>query len=259
MDIITLNQANIEHEHVCCAIGNDKESRLRAQTKKEWLRHAFEHGLVFKRLNVRGKVFIEYVPIEYAWKPVIGHNYMLIHCLWVSGQFKGQGFATALLNACKHDALAQKMDGIVVVTSSNVKPFLTDKNFYLKHGFEVVDTALPYFELLALKLNTTAPTPHFTEQAKRAECDNKNGFTFIYCDQCPFMKETVVSLSRTAHEMEYATNIIHLTNPKEAQTLGSPFGTFGIYFNGKLITHEPMSSEKFRKVIASLQEANIGL
>jgi hypothetical protein len=45
------------------------------------------------------------------------------------------------------------MDGIAVVSSTKIKPFLTDKKFYLKQGFEVVDSAPPYFELLVLKFN----------------------------------------------------------------------------------------------------------
>jgi len=91
MKIITIDKTNIEKEHICCAIGNDKVNQSRAETKKEWLKGRFDEGLVFKRLDQRGKVFIEYMPIENVWKPVVGKNYMFINCLWVSGQFKGQG------------------------------------------------------------------------------------------------------------------------------------------------------------------------
>ncbi|EOQ95282.1 hypothetical protein LEP1GSC195_2244 [Leptospira wolbachii serovar Codice str. CDC] len=41
----------------------------------------FADGLVFKRLDERGKVFIEYMPIEKTWKPIVGKNYMVIHPL----------------------------------------------------------------------------------------------------------------------------------------------------------------------------------
>ncbi len=59
MAIITINSANIDREHICCAIGNDKANQARALTKKDWMRERFKDGLVFKRLNERGKVFIE--------------------------------------------------------------------------------------------------------------------------------------------------------------------------------------------------------
>lgn len=34
IDIITLTNENIDSEHICCAIGNDKKSQKRAATKK---------------------------------------------------------------------------------------------------------------------------------------------------------------------------------------------------------------------------------
>lgn len=57
----------------------------------------FDKGLVFKRLDERGKVFIEYIPAENAWCPITADNYMYINCFWVSGKFKGQGYSNLLL------------------------------------------------------------------------------------------------------------------------------------------------------------------
>lgn len=34
MNIITINKNNIDKEHICCAIGNDKVNQSRAQSKK---------------------------------------------------------------------------------------------------------------------------------------------------------------------------------------------------------------------------------
>ena len=50
MSIITIDANNIETEHICCAIGNDKENSRRANLKKEWLKERFKEGLIFKRL-----------------------------------------------------------------------------------------------------------------------------------------------------------------------------------------------------------------
>ncbi|NCB42632.1 MAG: GNAT family N-acetyltransferase [Clostridia bacterium] len=255
MKIITIDKNNLDAEHICCAIGNDKQNQNRAQTKKDWMKEVFDDGLVFKRFDQRGKIFIEYMPIEKAWKPISGSNYMLINCLWVSGQFKGKGLSTQLLNECIADTKAQKMDGIVVVSSSKVKPFLTDKKFYLKHGFEIVDTAPPYFELLVLKFNPKAKNPVFSANAKEGRCENKEGFTFIYSNQCPFMEEYVLLLSEIAKRNGMTAKIHKLQNYKEAQTMGSPFGTLGIYFKGAFQTHELMSENKFEKYIEGYKEA----
>lgn len=70
MPIISISSENIDSEHICCAIGNDKPNQARAHSKKEWMKARFEEGLVFKRLDERGKFFIEYMPIETVWKPI---------------------------------------------------------------------------------------------------------------------------------------------------------------------------------------------
>lgn len=246
MKLISIDLTNVDKEHICCAIGNDKENRARAQTKKEWLRSQFKNGLVFKRLDERGKVFIEYMPLEAAWKPIVGSSYMLINCLWVSGQFKGKGYSTQLLNECISDTQTKGMDGIVVVTSNKVRPFLTDKRFYLKHGFKIIDSALPYFELLSLTFNNESTNPSFSPKARNGLCDNNNGFTFIFSNQCPFMEEYVLLMKEAALEMGYHGQAIKLTTSQEAKSMGSPFGTLGIYYNGKFVTHEPMTKEKFK-------------
>jgi len=249
MSIIQIDRDNIEREHVCCAIGADKENAARALTKKEWMKKQFEHGLRFRRLDARGKVFIEYMPVESVWKPVIGKNLFVINCLWVSGQYKGKGHAASLLAECVADARESGKDGVAVVTSTKVKPFLTDKRFYDKHGFEVVDSAYPYFDLLLLKLNDGAASPRFTDQVKTGTCASKEGFCFIYSNQCPFMEEYVAMLARTVSSMNFAYAVRKLRNHEDARKHGSAFGTLGVYYNGSFLTHELMTEAKFRALI----------
>jgi ribosomal protein S18 acetylase RimI-like enzyme len=249
MKIITIDKSNIDQEHICCAIGNDKANKSRSLTKKEWMKERFKDGLVFKRLDERGKIFIEYIPIEKSWKPIMGKNLIVIHCLWVSGKFKGKGISSELLNECINDAKNQKKDGIAVVSSSKVKPFLTDKKFYEHNGFEVVDSAPPYFELLFLKFNKNVKNPEFTNNAKLGTCDSKKGFTFIYANQCPFMEEYVNLLSNICKKKKIPCDVIPLKTFKEAQTIGSPFGTLGIYYKGQFKTHELMPEKKFETFI----------
>ncbi len=54
------------------------------------MKQCFEDGLVFMKSVECGKCFIEYIPAEHAWVPIIA-NYMYIDCFWVSGSFKGHG------------------------------------------------------------------------------------------------------------------------------------------------------------------------
>ena len=97
---------NIENEHLCCAIA-DKKHQCGVEVKKQWLKGRLNEGHVFRKLDEKGKVFIEYAPLETAWVPVIGDNYIYIYCLWVSGSFKGNGYAKALLEYCVADAKKQ--------------------------------------------------------------------------------------------------------------------------------------------------------
>jgi len=252
MSIIKITPENIDNEHICCAIGNDKPNQERANTKKNWMKARFQEGLVFKRLDERGKIFIEYMPIETVWKPISGKNFMVINCLWVSGQFKGKGLSKQLLDECIADTQALGMDGIAVITSTKVRPFLTDKKFYLKHEFQVADTANPYFELLVLKWNKTVENPKFTDLAKSGTCSNTEGFTFIYSNQCPFMEEYVGILSGVLIRKSITYRIVKLNSYSEAQQLGSPFGTLGIYYNGKFVTHELMTDKKFESFLEEI-------
>lgn len=250
MNIMKINKQNIDQEHICCSLGNDSKSKKRAQTKKEWLKERFNNGLVFKKFNERGKMFIEYMPIEKVWKPIKGENFLVINCLWVSGKYKSRGLGRQLLGEIIYDAKDQKKDGIVVVTSTKSKPFLTEREFFKEFGFETVDTAPPYFELMVLKLNKNAKSPIFSGNAKRGICANKNGFTFIYSNQCPFIEDSIKNLTKVLKNKKFSYDVIKLQNYKDAQQIGSPFGTLGIYYNGKFITHEPMTEKKFEKFLS---------
>lgn len=57
MKIVQLTDDNINEEHICCAI-SDKKCKEGYEAKKQWLRNQFIDGYVFKKFDVRGKVFI---------------------------------------------------------------------------------------------------------------------------------------------------------------------------------------------------------
>ena len=97
MEYIKVTKDNIEKEHICCAISNNKD--IQVSSKKAWLFDRFDDGLMFLKSVERGKCFIEYIPAENAWNPIDAEGYMYIDCLWVSGAFKGHGYANDLLEA----------------------------------------------------------------------------------------------------------------------------------------------------------------
>ena len=88
MEYIRVTNENIEKEHICCAISNNND--IQVSSKKEWLKERFDDGLVFLKSEQRGKCFIEYIPAENAWNPIVADGYMYIDCLWVVGSFKSK-------------------------------------------------------------------------------------------------------------------------------------------------------------------------
>ncbi|MFQ7171460.1 MAG: hypothetical protein ACLRQF_04755 [Thomasclavelia ramosa] len=56
MEIITVDQNNLEKEHICCAISSNNDIQVKA--KKAWLEEQFKCGLIFKKMDVRESVLL---------------------------------------------------------------------------------------------------------------------------------------------------------------------------------------------------------
>ena len=246
MAIISLTEQNIGMEHICCAL-SDKKGESGVSRKKAWLTCRFAEGLKFRRLNERGKVFIEYLPAENAWVPVEAKGYMFINCHWVSGSFKGQGFGRQLLAECEKDA--QDMNGIVVISSDKKRPFLSDKSFFLKNGFEVCDTAEPYFELLVKRYKPDAPLPRFLPNAKALCINSDPGLDIYYTAQCPFAINYTQGLFELAKDSPVPIRFHEFTTREEAQRHVCPATTYSVFLNGKFITHEILTLPKILKLL----------
>ena len=52
MEYIRVTKENLEEEHICCAISNNKD--VQVSSKKAWLSDRFEEGLVFLKCEERG-------------------------------------------------------------------------------------------------------------------------------------------------------------------------------------------------------------
>lgn len=246
MELITLTQENLESEHICCAISNNKDCQV--MSKKAWLKERLDEGLMFVKCNVRGKCFIEYIPAEAAWAPVEADGYMYINCLWVAGQYKGQGYSSLLLEECIRDSKEKGKKGLVILSSKKKMGFLADPKYLKYKGFETVDSAGDYFELMVLPFEENAEKPKFKPQVKEQTVTEK-GFVMYYTSQCPFTAKYVPLLQETAKSKGVTMQVIHLNTRELAQNAPSPFTTFSLYYDGKLVTHEILSEKKFEKII----------
>lgn len=247
MELITLTHENLEQEHICCAISNKTDPQV--ISKKAWLKERLDEGLVFLKCNVRGKCFIEYIPAEYAWAPVEAGGYMYINCLWVSGQFKGQGYSNLLLERCMEDSRAKGKKGLVILSSGKKRGYLSDPE-YMKHkGFSCADTASPYFTLLYLPFDPKAEKPRFRPSVKEGAV-TESGFTLYYTSQCPFTAKYVPLLEEKARQQNAAFQTVHIQTREAAQHAPSPFTSFSLFYQGEFITHEILSEKKFEKILA---------
>lgn len=247
MQIKKLTIENIVDEHICCAI-SDKKSKEGYEAKKEWLKNQFKDGYVFKKLDVRGKVFIEYVPVEKGWVPIDAPDYMLINCFWVSGKYKGHGHGKALYQECVRDA--KDMNGIVIVTGDKKQPFMSEKKFFEKQGFQLCDTAEPYFELWYKPFKKNAAVPKFKDCAKKGECDIKEGLSIYYTNACPFTEYYVnTELKKVAENKGVPLTIKKLKTREQAQNHFVPHTIYSVFYNGKFVTQHILNEKYFDKFI----------
>jgi len=247
VEIIKITESNIDNEHICCAI-SEKKGECCIKAKKQWMKARLKEGLIFKKLNVRGKVFIEYIPAENAWYPIEAEGYMVINCFWVSGQYKGKGISNLLLEECIEDSKEQGKKGVVVLSSHKKIPYLSDGKHLKYKGFKVADTAKPYYELLYLPFKDEEIIPKIKVSAKEGKIEEMD-LKIYYSNQCPHTEKYVYLIKEIADGRGIDLKIEKYENKEEAQNAPSPFTTYSFFFNGKFITNDIFSEKKFIKFL----------
>lgn len=229
---INITKDNIENEHLCCII-RSKKKHEGIEAKRQWLSQRLDEGHVFRKLNAKATVFIEYAPLESAWVPIIGENYYFIYCLWTLGEFKGKGYGKLLMEYCINDAKAKGKSGICMLGAKKQKAWLTDQSFAKKFGFEVVDTTENGYELLALSFDGT--TPKFADNAK--ECKIGDEILTIYYDmQCPYVYQNIEIVKQYCQTNNVPVNLIHVDSLSKAKALPCVFNNWGVFYKGKFET-----------------------
>lgn len=249
MEIIDVNLSNIDREHLCCAI-SDKKGENCLKNRRNWMKEQFKDGLTFKKMDINGKVFIEYIPAENAWCPIDAPNYLFIKCYWVSGQYQGKGYANLLLNECIQDAKNLGKAGLVILSATKKLPFLSDPKHLRHKGFLTCDTANPYFELLYLPFTDNKITPKLKACCKSGTIPEE-GYVLYYSDQCPYAEKYSFKLYDLAKEHNINVKLIKINTKEQAQNAPSPFTIYSLFHNGKFVTNEILSESKFLKIIGS--------
>ena len=233
--IVKIDETNIDQYPPTCFLNPKNEGYL---IKRDWIKKRLSEGLIIKQLYLEndGKCngFIEYIPGEKAWRAVNAPGYMFIHCLWIVGKSKGQGFSGILLDECIKDAKAAGMNGVAMVTSERV--WLAGKKLLLKHGFESVEEAQP-FNLMVKKFKDGS-VPSFCGEWEQKASRFGKGFTVLYSSQCPYIPDATKTIIDFAKKRGMQFKAVELKSCREIrENAPSPYGVFCIVFNGRLLSY----------------------
>lgn len=231
-EFINLTEENLYNEHLCCII-RSRKPHPGITAKREWLIDRLKEGHVFRKLNVKGTVFIEYAPLETAWVPIIGADYYYIYCLWATGEYKGKGYGRELMEYCLADARAKGKSGVCMLGAKKQKAWLTDQAFAKKFGFEVADTTESGYELLAYSFDGTLPS--FTEQAKNSQIKDKK-LTIYYDMQCPYILKNIEIVKQYCDTQDVPVTFHLIDTLEKAKALPCVFNNWAVFYKGAFQT-----------------------
>ncbi len=251
MQILDLTPENIADYGVCGY--KDVRKHLELRRKIEWFQEYYPRGLRIKALFLKQGGYqgmLEYIPGEFAHRPVDADGYMFIHCIFAGfrNEFKGKGYGSSLIDACIEDSRAQGMLGVAVVTRKG--PFMAHNDIFLKKGFHVVDSAEPDFNLLVDKFDVKSKDPRFKSNMIGGLRKYAKGLVVIRSAQCPYTEKNVNAIMESAkNEFNLKVNLIDLKDVNTVQATPCAFGTFCIIYNGEIISHHPISRTRFDNIM----------
>ena len=250
IEIFHLTPENIADYGICGY--KDTKKHIELRKKIDWIKKFYPKGLRIKALFSKKYGYqgmLEYIPGEYAHRPVDARGYMFIHCIFVGfkKEFKGRGYASSLIDECIKDAKESKMLGVAVITRKG--SFMAKKDIFVKKGFIEVDKAEPDFQLMALKFYQKSPNPKFLDLRKNLE-KYKDGLYILRSVQCPYTEKNVNAMLKSAkNEFGLEANLLDLEEATDVQNSPCAFGSFCIIYNGEIISYHPISKTRFENIM----------
>ena len=249
MKLIDVRADNVDQTGFFCQMTKKRSPGY--QAKLAWLRGRFAEGLRIKMLDLAagGRGFIEYIPGEYAWRPVYAAGYLFIHCLWVVGQSRGHGYASQLLEECECDARASGARGVAMLTSERI--WLLKQRFLLNHGYRSVAQAPPSFNLM-VKQFAPGPEPALPTDWEARAARYGNGVTVVYADQCPYIADATRDVLQFAQSRGIPARTVELTSSQQIrEEAPSAYGVFQILWNGRLLSYYYLLPKDLDRLLGS--------
>jgi GNAT superfamily N-acetyltransferase len=247
MDTISLEKvgpSNLSECGVGCLTGPKNQG---VRPKVEWLGRSFAEGLrYFLARDERGRplAFLEYVPGEFAWRPVDAGGWLFVHCLWVypRGQKVG-GLGSRLIQACLDEARRQRAIGVAAMVSDG--PWMTGRAVFLENGFRLAAEA-DRFQMVTHRLRAGAE-PRFRDISGSVR--KYRGLNVVYCAQCPMLPKSVHDLSEMAADRGLELKVTVLESAREAQNAPSYYGVYSLVWNGRLLSDHYVSKGRFKGLL----------
>ncbi len=216
------------------------------QLKLDWLKKRLHEGLKLKLLKVEGETvgFIEYVPGEFAWRPVKADGYLFIHCMWVFPKKNlGNGYGSTLLNVCEEDAKKGGKFGIAVVASKG--SWMSSPALFEKNGFKQIETK-GRFILMAKTFGDIEP-PSFLNWEENLH--RYRGLNLVYANQCPLFIKSVEEMRETAKTFGHELKVAVMESSEDIRKAASGYGVYSLIWNGKLLADHYISNTRFKNIL----------
>ncbi len=245
---VDVTSDNVEEVGIFC---NKNKKSPGFKAKVEWYKKGFDQGLRMKiAVDHSGKQlgYIEYMPAEKAWRPVIAPSYLFIQCIVIfSNDIKNQGLGSQLVTECELDARKNNKSGVCTLSSNG--PWVAKNQLFEKNNFIVADS-LERFDLMIKTFDPNAPLPKIIDWTKQQS--KYNGWNLVYSDQCPWHEKSVSDLLHSAKEHGITLNIKKLDSAAEAQNAPSGFATFSLIYDGKLLADHYISKTRFENILKQI-------
>lgn len=245
MKIVDITPENAG-DHAFFCIRNTREPGFLA--KADWFMEMHRKGLRLKVAYAedgRQVGFIEYVPAEEAWRPVVAGGWMFIHCIMVyPGKYRRSGVAGKLIEEALSEAREAGMLGVCTMTSEG--PWIATRKLFEKQGFYPTDSK-GRFELMALEITQNAGQPKFLDWEARLK--EFKGWHLLYADQCPWHAKGVKALIDSARDLDITLQVTKISSPEEAKHMPSGFGVFALVKDGKLLEDHYISKRRFETIV----------
>lgn len=102
-----------------------------------------------------------------------------------------------------------------MLSSVKKMPFLSEPKFLKYKGFQVCDTAEPYYELLYLPFQPNELKPKFKDCCRNASIEDK-GMVLYYTNQCPHTEKYAPLIAEIAREKGLGITLKNIESKEQA-------------------------------------------